>query len=660
MSAMAAVDEPLPLQQLPKGVLQHALAFLDLYSLLSAAAVNKEFHKAAVAALRRISLVNIRPAAVSVLSDLAVYLGKHGQHLTSLKLVVHSNFSRCYRLTELPQLPSLRQLTLEGFLMQLGPSQHDNKQGMLAAVAAARLTHLRITHCCLLEGPEGLAALSVLTTLQHLSLDHPCSSLTGAYDKDACGFPGFLLKVLVQLTHLSIEGLNLQESSLQHLSSLTDLQELLLPDGLYCKFQPSALSALQPFSTSSSTPGPQKLTYLGLSGGINEYFSTGGSPLAAESLRRLDCNPAGGFDPALLAPFSQLQHLVYRRHVLNLGRNNLTGGIVALLPQLAALQHLTHLELNVHFGPAADAAAILPALPAITASSKLQHLDVSNSGGLLALHELPFPEVLLRIFPPGRRLPALQHLVLTDYQASDSFAPFEEEDETASGSASTSASPADMRDFLSQLVGCCPALKHLEIARAVVWEVDLTPLLQLQHLTALGVHSISDDAAAEVIAQLPHLQRLGVGDHETPGRITATGLQHLTALQHLTYLELTGGIVIGSSSIFFWLTNARTSGGDGKQGFTAEHSVTDASLAIIAQLSSLRELVSRDHLEIRDKGLLQLTALKRLTKLYVAGPEGLLGFGGSRVCLPTAVRVMPAGCAHSVSAKGCHHSVIPH
>lgn len=47
--------------------------------------------------------------------------------------------------------------------------------------------------------------------------------------------------------------------------------------------------------------------------------------------------------------------------------------------------------------------------------------------------------------------------------------------------------PLDQPDDLRRLVSCCPALEVLDLEGAVADDVDMSPLLQLHHLTDLGV-----------------------------------------------------------------------------------------------------------------------------------------------------------------------------
>jgi len=52
--------------------------------------------------------------------------------------------------------------------------------------------------------------------------------------------------------------------------------------------------------------------------------------------------------------------------------------------------------------------------------------------------------------------------------------------------------------------------------------------------------------------------------------------------------------------------------------------LSDACLATIAQITSLKELQLFNHIDLTDAGMLELTALKQLTWLEVEGPVALL------------------------------------
>lgn len=172
---MAPPSDVEPQSPLHGVLLHHILSFLDLYSLLEAAAVNSEFRMSAAAVLSRIDLPSASSRAIS---HLQVYLHQHGPHLTSLKLHAAQDGDYCYgvwvELRMLPPLPHLQQLSLADVHLQLGPSSTSSDPGVLAAVAAAAgppgLTLLSIDGCRLLDGPGGLAGLSAPTSLRHLHL----------------------------------------------------------------------------------------------------------------------------------------------------------------------------------------------------------------------------------------------------------------------------------------------------------------------------------------------------------------------------------------------------------------------------------------------------------------------------------------------------------
>jgi hypothetical protein len=111
--------------------------------------------------------------------------------------------------------------------------------------AATGLTRLYIKFCCLLDGPSIMSVVSALRSLKHLHVgaDRVPSSVDQT-SSTVNTFPGALLSVLVQLTHLYM-GMEVTSSPLQHLSCLTSLQELQLPYSYRCSFQMADLAALQ-------------------------------------------------------------------------------------------------------------------------------------------------------------------------------------------------------------------------------------------------------------------------------------------------------------------------------------------------------------------------------------------------------------------------------
>jgi len=355
----------------------------------------------------------------------------------------------------------------------------------------------------------------------------------------------------------------------------------------------------------------------------------------------------------------------------------------ALLVKLADQTQLTFLKLTAPITAGSEAA-----YAAFTASSQLQHLELVNGNKSRR-------GILPHLFASADCLPQLQHLALR--RPDDWWSQYRR----AETARYCIALPTMGHAFLARAVSCCPSLQHLDIMEALSREVQLSSLLHVPHLTALLVSNISDRDAAQVVAQLSKLQRLEVGRTGRDGRITAAGLQHLTALQHLTFLKLTGD---GSSSE--WPVNDAyrydwSSGEGDSPDYEAEWSddgashdgtadlptamqhmdvspgpdshsprshsgcvedeqgaansseagpsnsigeelsreqtghgscrlrasdcrLSDACLATIAQITSLKELQLINHIDLTDAGMLELTALKQLTWLEVEGPVGLL------------------------------------
>jgi len=378
-------------------------------------------------------------------------------------------------------------------------------KGVLQAVAACtQLTQLCINECRLAGRADITASdLGGLPHLQHLQLTgcplHPEF--------------GTVLSVLVKLTHLAL-SLAPANRVLQHITCATNLRELRLPD---------AIKGLPASSSFPSLTSLQQLSFLQFKA------CTAVRPGLPSGLQRLVVC-AHDLDPALLAGMAQLKHLELQVCDDCYGSSAATGQASdALLVTLADQTQLTFLKLT-----AAVTAGSAAAYAALTASSQLQHLELVISHGD---YGRSWRGILPHLFPSvDCSLAQLQHLALRSpgdsglYRADAKYC---------------IALPTMAHAFLVRAVSCCPSLQHLDIMEALSREVQLSSLLHVPHLTALLVSGISDGDAEHVVAQLSKLQRLEVGCIGRDGRITAAGLQHLTALQHLTFLKLTGD---GSSS----------------------------------------------------------------------------------------------------------------
>jgi hypothetical protein len=91
----------------------------------------------------------------------------------------------------------------------------------------------------------------------------------------------------------------------------------------------------------------------------------------------------------------------------------------------------------------------------------------------------------------------------------------------------------EIRD-LQLLVQCCPGLRDLQLGAAVEEHADLSPLQQLQQLTALSVCCALDYYTAQGLAALTQLRRLTVHTVNLP----AVALPWLTQLLNLDDLDI--------------------------------------------------------------------------------------------------------------------------
>lgn len=434
------------------------------------------------------------------------------------------------------------------------------------------------------------------------------------YGKEPFFFPGSLLSLLVQLTRLSLDDMTVSGPSMQHLSCVTGLQVLRLGSHMVGL---AALTALQ---------NRQQLTQLQMHvGGEGLSTSTLPAGLCPDTVKHLQLSTAGLFDPALLAPLQQVHDIR-----LTLRQQGSGSASPALLEQLGKLTQLTSLELCCVFDAAQWSGTAAALLSALTASSNLQELtlDCGRGDRVLSLQDI-WPHA----FPEQLRMPGLRNLTVRDAAGWEAAPAAMDDDDGKPG-------VAWPEQCLTHLVSCCPGMHSLDalsISQHVGHLVPLRNVLQLSLLTALTVVGISDTEAHEVAVGLPCLQNLQVGLHSVPGCITATGLSQLSALQ-LTHLGLTGREAFFFGNIEtddFWDEEEEAA-------FKAyvPYTVQDSTLASVALLTSLQELHLRDHMNITDAGLLQLSALRQLTRLDVNDAMGLLGYHteGIWVYLPTEVR----------------------
>lgn len=241
---------------------------------------------------------------------------------------------------------------------------------------------------------------------------------------------------------------------------------------------------------------------------------------------------SAGFDLSPYTSFGQLtalQHLVLSDCVgldagavlglpalnsLEIDRISLNS-LAALPDFLAQQQQLTQLCYNGHTSNAQDAAQATAGqcqlAASLTASSTLQHLD-------LFLLRMPH-QSWQHMFPEGRTLPQLRHLVLPEML-------------NAEGGGGYTLNAADVH----ALARCCPSLQQLECHINRVRQLPLQPALSsLSHLTGLFAAVPEDDAAVQVITKLTALQRLHLQfpQHTPQSSAVFVPLQQCTALTRL-------------------------------------------------------------------------------------------------------------------------------
>ena len=176
-------------------------------SLFSAARAHSRLHQAAIPAASSIM------AAFSYQNELdsvLLYLKHHGQHVNNLSVMYSQSWADQPALCQLPhnELQGLTSLKCDNLRLQLQP------RTLFSGVlwAGAPLKQLNIKDCVFCEWEEGLAALSLLTDLQHLSFsrNHYLHRRRRAVDHFVV-FPFSVLRPLQQLTYFKLKDSQLQD-----------------------------------------------------------------------------------------------------------------------------------------------------------------------------------------------------------------------------------------------------------------------------------------------------------------------------------------------------------------------------------------------------------------------------------------------------------------
>jgi hypothetical protein len=134
-----------------------------------------------------LSSITVKLGQQQQAEGLLKYMSSHGQHVDSMELEVATlegasgvcvtSRSRRVSLHQLPDHLQLSSLVLSHLQLQLQPGARF--QGVVRPGLPVK--QLQLSHCLLLDGPEGLAAaLSLLPGLQHLSIRHCYNRAKGA------------------------------------------------------------------------------------------------------------------------------------------------------------------------------------------------------------------------------------------------------------------------------------------------------------------------------------------------------------------------------------------------------------------------------------------------------------------------------------------------
>jgi len=695
------------------------MGFLDLHSVLIASAVSTRLHKCILSSLRSIRLYRPTTAACSLLSAYLAKHGQHVsslQLLCSRYIEGHSALGRADVLAgdlqELPAMPSLQHLELQHLAVGDGVFQ--------AVATCTQLTQLSINECrlagkaditasdlgglhhlqrlqltgCTLH-PEFGAVLSVLVKLTHLTLgcDRYCQemSLGPVFDHITCAtdlrelrLPSIVtwqptpssfwsLAGLQQLSSLQVDAVvpvnSGIPSSLQHLDiCVGEVDPALLASDLQLKHL--ELRFADRCSSSSAAAQASEALLVKLADQKHLTFLKLEAPIIA-------CSAAAY---AALTVSSQLQHLELVNsdygqpwrdilpHVFPVSHSLPELRYVALL-QPRGQSAMAHASADEGVRPASDLellAGIVSCCPS------LQHLDIAEA-----------------MFRQGPLHPLLHVPHLTALRVS-------------------SISDRDAARVVAQL----SKLQRLEITRGYrdgrITPAGLQHLTALHHLTFLRLRG--DECSSGWSNEEEYRERYkqpsifsdeesGEGASEAPSESSDHAADSQGLPTQSTDAQRRGGPGPASgshSSLPYSGSPAESEPGDGlspnreqssgscsdadcsESGLSSssgnepssgslgrrssklqasECRLSDACLATIAQITSLRELHLINHVDLTDAGMLELTALRQLTWLEVRGPEGLLKYDSecSIVRSPTNVsmRLLPA--LNSGCCAGCCH-----
>jgi hypothetical protein len=446
--------------RLPPAILTCILQLLPQWERLrNCATVCKSWAKAATAATVEVNVSLAPPSHASF----EPWLEQHAGQLVSLRVVDNGWDPSMKTDFHLPlfKLQQLSRLDLQG--LQVDSSLADSSSYTGAAPLLAKLQELSLYDCTL--SCSTLLQQSQLAGVTQFKYAHPSD--------------------LEAVKHL-LQGLPNLECLSLHISVNADVMQVL---------PAHSLTALT-FWTRRGEAGTLSNPLVGLTDSASRLVNLRELTLAAELnpvalasmtlLTKLDlefCDPASGVDgpsdfPEAVRGMRQLQHLE--------AMNDLRVLLSAAEPRACA---------------------------ALTAPAQLTCLSISD------WQAQPLPATALQhMFPAGKQLPRLQHLV------------FDCHSDGLHGGRITAAE-------LSSLVRACPGLTYLGLACVLAPDADLSALLKLpqqcQHLK-VGGQAFGDNAAG-VVAQLTQLTQL----EWCRSGLTAAGLAQLTALHALDTLYLT-------------------------------------------------------------------------------------------------------------------------
>lgn len=523
--------------RLPIAVLAQILRHVDQQQRLQhCALVSSTWASAAYLATDSISLKD----APAQLPSLQSWLKQHAQQLVSLQVQQDPSTDSAQLQLPCADLPSLQSLQLSGVVPCLQLPGVQDVSGSPACVSTEascnvstalcrlsmplpRLASVSLACCdCSNSTIQQLSSIASITSLELSSIDTPgaAQQLSSAVAQ--------VLQQLPRMGCLKLDILDLDESALEHLSTLQQLQELAVSTPDSDDYEDNDADA-RPFHLPASAvllAGlPGSLTCLQLRDSNSTVASFELPPeLPQLSGLQVLAVRAGLVPASTLSSLKKLQDLDLDACSMLPDGDEGTARLLAALARMSKLRTLTLVDCDMPW-----AGVPAQAFSALTTASTLQHLAVDFA-------DTPPSGVAQHMFVVGRQLQSLTTLYLeavhnaNEIDSDEDHQYIAEWNEVAEGGYFLSAPD------LHSIAAACPALETLGVTCALD-DGASNSLLQLPlscTSLAVGGYTLGDNDAA-VIAQLTQLQDL---NWKYSSNLSDVGLEQLTSLQRLQRLHV--------------------------------------------------------------------------------------------------------------------------